>query len=79
MRLYTSEIKSSCIFKRKSQLNICYGKDNFPGHVTFDDLFKQSDWSLRLHLVCFNYFWVSLLLLIKKELSFFQVIFIFKI
>ena len=51
--------------------------DIFPGHVTFDDLFKQSDWLLRLPLVCFDYFRVSLLLSHKKFLTFFQVLFIF--
>ena len=51
--------------------------DIFPGHVTFDDLFKQSDWLLRLSLVCFDYFRVSLLLSHKKNLTFFQVLFIF--
>ena len=51
--------------------------DIFPGHVTFDDLFKQSDWLLRLPLVCFDYFRVSLLLSHKKILTFFQVLFIF--
>ena len=51
--------------------------DIFPGHVTFDDQFKQSDWLLRLSLVCFNYFRVSLLLSIKKKLTFFQLLFIF--
>ena len=51
--------------------------DIFPGHVTFDDLFKQSDWLLRLPLVCFDYFRVSLLLSHKKNLTFFQVLFIF--
>ena len=45
--------------------------DIFPGHVTFDDLLKQSDWLLRLPLVCFNYFRVSLLLSTKKNLTFF--------
>ena len=49
--------------------------DIFPGHVTFDDLFKQSDWLLRLPLVCFDYFRVSLLLSHKKNLTFFQVLF----
>ena len=45
--------------------------DIFPGHVTFDDLFKQSDWLLRLPLVCSDYFRASLLLSHKKiELSF---------
>ena len=43
--------------------------DIFPGHVTFDDQFKQSDWLLRLPLVCFNYFRVSLLLSIKKKFN----------
>ena len=43
--------------------------DIFPGHVTFDDLFKQSDWLLRLHLVCFDYFRVSLLHSHKKKLN----------
>ena len=51
--------------------------DIFPGHVTFDDLFKQSDWLLRLPLVCFYYFRGSLLLSHKKILTFFQVLFIF--
>ena len=51
--------------------------DIFPGHVTFDDLFKQSDWLLRLPLICFDYFRVSLLLSHKKNLTFFQVLFIF--
>ena len=51
--------------------------DIFPGHVTFDDLFKQSDWLLRLPLVCFDYFRVNLLLSHKKNLTFFQVLFIF--
>ena len=51
--------------------------DIFSGHVTFDDLLKQSDWLLRLPLVCFNYFRVSLLLSIKKKLTFFQLLFIF--
>ena len=51
--------------------------DILPGHVTFDDLFKQSDWLLRLPLVCFDYFRVSLLLSHKKNLTFFQVLFIF--
>ena len=77
IRLHTSEIKSCCIFKRKTQFKICYGMDIFPGHVTFDDLFKQSDWLLRLPLVCFDYFRVSLLLSHKKILTFFQVLFIF--
>ena len=77
IRLHTSEIKSCCIFKRKTQFQICYGMDIFPGHVTFDDLFKQSDWLLRLPLVCFDYFGVSLLLSHKKILTFFQVLFIF--
>ena len=77
IRLHTSEIKSCCIFKRKTQLKICYGMDIFPGHVNFDDLFKQSDWLLRLPLVCFDYFRVSLLLSHKKSLTFFQVLFIF--
>ena len=77
IRLHTSEIKSCCIFKRKTQFKICYGMDIFPGHVTFDDLFKQSDWLLRLPLVCFDYFKVSLLLSHKKILTFFQVLFIF--
>ena len=75
--LHTSEIKSCCIFKRKTQFKFCYGMDIFPGHVTFDDLFKQSDWLLRLPLVCFDYFRVSLLLSHKKFLTFFQVLFIF--
>ena len=44
--------------------------DIFPGHVTFDDLFKQSDWFLRLPLVCFDYFRVSLLLSHKKKFNF---------
>ena len=77
MRLHTSEIKSCCIFIRKTRFKICYGKDIFPGHVTFDDLFKQSDWLLRLPLVCFIYFRVSLLLSVKKILTFFQLLFIF--
>ena len=77
MRLHTSEIKSCCIFIRKTQFKICYGKDIFPGHVTFDDLFKQSDWLLRLPLVCYIYFRVSLLLSVKKILTFFQLLFIF--
>ena len=51
--------------------------DIFPGHVTFDDLFKQSDWLLRLPLVCFDYLRVSLLLSHKKISTFFQVLFIF--
>ena len=51
--------------------------DIFPGHVTFDDLFKQSDWLLRLPLVCFDNFRVSLLLSHKNFLTFFQVLFIF--
>ena len=51
--------------------------DIFPGHVTFDDLFKQSDWLLRLPLVCFDFFRVSLLLSHKNFLTFFQVLFIF--
>ena len=51
--------------------------DIFPGHVKFDDLFKQSDWLLRLPFVCFDYFRVSLLLSRKKKLTFFQVLFIF--
>ena len=51
--------------------------DIFPGHVTFDHLFKQPDWLLRLPLVCFDYFRVSLLLSHKKKLTFFQVLFIF--
>ena len=71
MRLHTSEIKNCCTFRRKTQFKICYGMDIFPGHVTFDDLLKQSDWLLRLPLVCFNYFRVSLLLSIKKNLTFF--------
>ena len=45
--------------------------------MTFDDLFKQSDWLLRLPLVCFIYFRVSLLLSVKKNLTFFQLLFIF--
>ena len=77
MRLHTSEIKSCCIFKRKTQFKICYGMDIFPGHVTFDDQFKQSDWLLRLSLVCFNYFRVSLLLSIKKKNNFLSVAFYF--
>ena len=77
MRLHTSEIKSCCIFKRKTQFKICYGMDIFPGHVTFDDQFKQSDWLLRLPLVCFNYFRVSLLLSIKKKLTFFHLLLYF--
>ena len=77
MRLHTSEIKSCCIFKRKTQFKIRYGMDIFPGHVTFDDQFKQSDWLLRLPLVCFNYFRVSLLLSIKKDLTFFHLFFYF--
>ena len=77
MRLHTSEIKSCCIFRRKTQFKICYGIDIFPGHVTFDDLLKQSDWLLRLPLVCFKYFRVSLLLSIKQILAFFQLFFIF--
>ena len=77
MRLHTSEIKSCCIFRRKTQFKICYGMDIFPGHVTFDDLLKQSDWLLRLPLVCFNYFRVSWLLSIKKKVTFFQLLFIF--
>ena len=77
IRLHTSEIKSCCIFKRKTQFKIRYGMDIFPGHVTFDDLFKQSDWLLRLSLVCFDYFRVSLLLSHKTNLTFFQVLFIF--
>ena len=71
MRLHTSEIKKCCTFRRKTQFKIGYGMDIFPGHVTFDDLLKQSDWLLRLPLVCFNYFRVSLLLSIKKKLTFF--------
>ena len=71
IRLHTSEIKNCCTFRRKTQFKICYGMDIFPGHVTFDDLLKQSDWLLRLPLVCFNYFRVSLLLSIKKNLTFF--------
>ena len=67
MRLHTSEMKSCCIFRRKTLFKICYGMDIFSGHVTFDDLLKQSDWLLRLPLVCFNYFRVSLLLSIKKK------------
>ena len=51
--------------------------DIFPGHVTFDDQFKQYDWLLRLPLVCFNYFRVSLLLSIKKNLTFFHLLFYF--
>ena len=77
IRLHTSEVKSCCIFKRKTQFKICYGMDIFPGHETFDNLFKQSDWLLRLPLVCFDYFRVSLLLSHKKILTFFQVLFIF--
>ena len=77
MRLHTSEIKSCCIFRRKTQFKMCYGKDIFPGHVTFDNLFKQSDWLLRLPLVCFNYLRVSLLRSVKKKQSFFQLLFIF--
>ena len=49
--------------------------DIFPGHVTFDNLFKQSDWLLRLPLVCYDYFRVSLLLSHKKILTFFHVLF----
>ena len=67
MRLHTSEIKSCCIFRRKTQFKICYGMDIFPSHVTFDGLFKQSDWLLRLLLVCFNYLRVRLLRSIKKN------------
>ena len=66
MTLHTSEIKSCCIFRRKTQFKICYGMDSFPGHVTFDDLFKQFDCLLRLPIIYFNYFRVSLLLSIKK-------------
>ena len=77
MRLHTSEIKSCYIFRRKTQFKICYGRDIFPGHVTFDALLKRSDWLLRLPFVCFNYFGVSLLLSIKKNLTFFQLLFIF--
>ena len=71
MRLHTSEIKNCCTFRRKTQFKICHGMDIFPGHVTFDDLLKQSDWLLRLPLVCFNYFRVSLLLSIKIFFTFF--------
>ena len=49
---------------------MCYGMDIFPGHVTFDDLFKQSDWLLRLPIVCFDYFRVSLLLSHTKKINF---------
>ena len=77
MRLHTSEMKSCCIFRRKTQFKICYGMDIFSGHVTFDDLLKQSDWLLRLPLVCFNYFRVSLLLSIKKKNNFLSVAFYF--
>ena len=33
--------------KKSFLLVICYGMDIFPGHVTFDDQFKQFDWLLR--------------------------------